>query len=408
MTKCTPVSESNRIESIDVLRGFALLGILVININSFGMPWATVDANPVSYGDMSGCNILVWFISTLFFKIKMMNIFAMLFGAGLVLMTSRMDQGGASSWKIYYRRSLILLFFGAIHSYLIWDGDILLVYAVCGFIIFWFRKLSAKWLIMIVILIICARFGMMTGKIAGFDNLTQEELNRMRDSWNCADSVKTELTQYRGGFIQNLLYRIKSSSSWHMSIFTGFGLLQFLQMMFLGMGLYKLDIFSAVRSYRFYLIMIIIGFLTGLSMTGYGVFCLVNSNWDAVVGRSIYKPLLYFSSLFISLGWIGLVMMACKGGCCRWLLRCYAAAGRMALSNYLMHSFICTFIFYGFGLGYYGYLERWELIVVVASIWGLQLLISPIWLRYFRFGPFEWLWRSLTYLSFPPFRRRKV
>ncbi len=119
-----PIQLTERIQSIDVLRGFALMGILGINIQGFSMPWSTVEANPASYGDMNGINFIVWLFTYLFVNMKMMNIFSMLFGAGLVIMTLRCEQRGQSSFYIYYRRTFILLLIGAIHCYLIWDGDI--------------------------------------------------------------------------------------------------------------------------------------------------------------------------------------------------------------------------------------------------------------------------------------------
>jgi uncharacterized protein len=101
--------------------------------------------------------------------------------------------------------------------------------------------------------------------------------------------------------------------------------------------------------------------------------------------------------IFVSLGWMGMVALVCHAGCRSWLGRALAAVGRTALSNYLLHSLICTFIFYGYGLGLYGSVERVGQMGIVLAVWALQLSISPLWLSYFRFGPAEWLWRSLSY-----------
>ena len=113
----------------------------------------------------------------------------------------------------------------------------------------------------------------------------------------------------------------------------------------------------------------------------------------------------YWASILVALGWVGLVMLVCKSDLLRPLTRPFAAVGRMAFSNYIMHTVICTTIFYGHGFGLYGYAERWQQVCVVVAIWGVQLAISPLWLKYFRFGPLEWLWRSLSYWRLQPFLR---
>jgi uncharacterized protein len=106
--------------------------------------------------------------------------------------------------------------------------------------------------------------------------------------------------------------------------------------------------------------------------------------------------------ILVSLAWMGIVMLACRTGCRSWLGRAFAAVGRTALSNYLLHSVLCTSIFYGFGLGLYGSVKRIGQIGIVVGIWVLQLLIPPLWLRNFRFGPAEWVWRTLSYGRLQP------
>ena len=113
----------------------------------------------------------------------------------------------------------------------------------------------------------------------------------------------------------------------------------------------------------------------------------------------------YWASALVSLGYVGLVMLACQRGVLSGLRARLAAVGQMAFTNYLVQTIICTTIFYGHGFGLFGQVERWGQILIVFSVWALQLIVSPLWLRRFRFGPFEWLWRSLTYGARQPFRR---
>ena len=141
-----PVAPSQRIVAIDVLRGFALLGILIINIQAFSMPVAAYF-NPTAYGDLTGANRWVWVLSHIFADQKFMTIFSLLFGAGIILLTTRLEERGQSAWKIHYRRTFWLLVFGLVHAYLFWLGDILVLYAVCALVVYWFRRLSPRWMV---------------------------------------------------------------------------------------------------------------------------------------------------------------------------------------------------------------------------------------------------------------------
>ena len=146
-----PTIRSERILSLDVLRGFAVLGILVMNIQSFSMIGAAYF-NPTAYGDLNGLNYLVWLISHLLADMKFMAIFSMLFGAGIVLMANRMEASGRSPSGVHYRRNFLLLLFGMAHAWFLWNGDILFTYAMCGFLVFLFRKIQPKNLIIVGLL----------------------------------------------------------------------------------------------------------------------------------------------------------------------------------------------------------------------------------------------------------------
>ena len=133
-----PTRDRERIDSLDTLRGFALLGILVMNIQSFSMP-SSAYLIPNSYGDLEGLNGVVWLIGHLFFDLKFMAMFSMMFGAGITLMSQHRDAAGSPVLGIHYRRMTLLLFFGLIHAYFIWYGDILVSYAICGMVVVWAR-----------------------------------------------------------------------------------------------------------------------------------------------------------------------------------------------------------------------------------------------------------------------------
>jgi uncharacterized protein len=151
--------------------------------------------------------------------------------------------------------------------------------------------------------------------------------------------------------------------------------------------------------------MVLVGYPIGFAVNLYeldivlednfSVLALLRASWTYDVGR-----------LAMTAGHLGALLLFCRSGWLRWLQRGLAAVGRMALSSYISHSVICAFVFYGFGLGLYGQLERYELYYVVGAIWLFQLIVSPLWLKHYRFGPLEWLWRTLTYLERQPMRRR--
>jgi uncharacterized protein len=168
-------------------------------------------------------------------------------------------------------------------------------------------------------------------------------------------------------------------------------------LMLIGMGLMQLSVFAAERSFRCYATLVVLGYLLGLPLVSYGIRDMTNHSFDLLRQYVWSGHFNYLGSLFVALGHVGVVMLFCKAALLRWLTERLAAVGRMALTNYLMQSILCTTLFEGWGFGLFGMLDRTQLLGVVAVIWLLQLALSSVWLRYFRFGPMEWLWRSLTY-----------
>jgi uncharacterized protein len=173
--------------------------------------------------------------------------------------------------------------------------------------------------------------------------------------------------------------------------------------MLIGMALLKLGVFSAERSKRFYLGLMLAGYGLGWPFIALECSRLVKQNFgaDRLIGGFDWNE--YFS-IMVALGHVGALIFIYKSGALAWLTRRLAAVGRMALSNYLMHTLICTTLFYGYGLRLFARLDRVQLMGIVIAIWAFQLWFSPIWLKYFRFGPAEWLWRSLSYGKRQSFR----
>ena len=176
-------------------------------------------------------------------------------------------------------------------------------------------------------------------------------------------------------------------------------------LMLVGMGLFKLGMFSAERSARTYVTMIGAALFVGIPVILYGVRRNFGAEWSFESCFYMGGQFNYWASLLVSLGWVGAVMLVCKQGVATKLVRALAAVGQMAFTNYLMQTVICTTIFYGHGFGLYGSVSRVGQAGIVLAVWVFQLIVSPLWLGRFRFGPAEWLWRSLTYMRRQPMRR---
>jgi len=176
-----------------------------------------------------------------------------------------------------------------------------------------------------------------------------------------------------------------------------------LSMMLIGIALFKMKILSAEKSYRFYGLMAILGYLIGLSVNYYETQMVVANNFSPL---SIAKAGITYDlgRVPVAIGHIGLIMIFCKLPILQWLKNGLAAVGKMALTNYIMHSVFAMFIFTGAGFGLFGTFQRHELLYIVFAIWLVQLIMSPIWLNYFQYGPLEWLWRYLSYGQKPPFK----
>jgi uncharacterized protein len=422
-----PVSGRERIQSIDVLRGFSLLGILAINIYFFALP-SGVYFDPTIAGGFTGVNLFTWKATYLFFLQKMMSIFSMLFGAGLILMHDRAETAGKSLRGMYYRRILWLLIFGLAHGFLFWHGDILFTYAVCGFLLYLFRNRSPRALIIWAVVFLSLGILIQMGSAMHFDRLRAAvnqieaarasgaeittELSSLTQVWEETKSyfvptpgeVVEEVNSYRGNFSEVMAYRAPKTLMMQTQAMIFMVFWRAMGLMLLGMALMKLGVFSGKRSVRFYVICIIAGYGIGLPLAHYGATQLIANNFDFIYGFRIGYHFNYIAGVLVSLGHVGLVMVVYRSGLLDWLMERLAAVGRMALSNYLLHTIVCTTIFYGYGLGLFNRVERFGLMGFVLAIWIFQLIISPIWLRHFRFGPAEWLWRSLTYKRRQPMR----
>jgi len=427
-----PVRTGERISAIDTVRGFALLGILLMNIPTFGLPEAAY-MDPAVWGGGDPLNVWTMRLIYLFGEGKMRGIFSLVFGASVMLLLSRGEAkgGGLAPADIYFRRTLWLMLFGMIHGYLIWWGDILFPYAFMALPLFAFRKASARALIVTgSVLIALLNVGMIADAFSKKNDhgkylkaveaekkgaiLTAEQKSE-RAAWekhvlefqSPPDKVRAEIDAYRGNYAANMKPRAKSVWEFHrFPIYFPF-FWDFFGMMLIGMGFFKAGVVTGERSNAFYWKMAGWGLLAGFAINGLDLYFMALHPGDAA--RHVFDGAGYeLGRIPMSLAYIALLILLVRAGSARWLTDRLAAVGQMAFSNYISHSLICSVIFYGgYGFGMIGRLDRWQLYVVVLCIWTFNLVWSPIWLRHFHFGPLEWGWRSLTYWKRQPFRIRR-
>jgi uncharacterized protein len=428
IARAEPVVAAERNEAIDMLRGVAVLGILVMNIYAFAMPFVAYS-NPLAFGGTEPWNIGTWYFTHIFFDQKFMTIFSLLFGAGLIMMMTRAEVRGVTYVGVWYRRSFWLLLIGALHGYLIWMGDILFHYALVGMLVFLFRKRSPKSLILIAVLLLSVApllnlsGGVYMAKlqVAGTEiealqdagEALSEEQQEQLAEWqemsvflgDPAEQVKNDIEGYSQSYPAVVSYRQPTVTMLQTQATFFFIIWRVGGVMLLGMALMKLCIIDVLRDSGYYKKMMLAGYGIGLPIVVYSAWNLWSHQWEPMWTFRVGMIPNYVGSLFVALGHIGLVMTLIKSGAASRLMARFAAVGRMAFTNYLMHSVILTTVFYGYGLGLYADVPRaWQMAFVVAVI-GFQLWFSPIWLKVYRFGPAEWLWRSLTYWRRQPMRR---
>jgi uncharacterized protein len=430
-----PVQQNERIAIIDAIRGVALLGILLMNIPYFGMPHQ-IGFNLNVRNEYSGINYYTWWIVNTFFEGTMRGLFSILFGAGSILLLSRLEKKNSvlSAADVYYRRLIWLLIFGLFNAFiLLWPGDILYSYALCGLFLFPFRNLKSKWLLIFAFAFILMAdfrgtldfYGAKEKRVKGEQALAlekqkvklTEEQEESKKKWegmkermkteNIQKEAEKEKKKVQQGYFKVMEYykdinvKIESSSFYDSYFWDVMGFL------FLGMALFKMGVVTGEKSTKYYLVLLFVGYIVGIGLAYFMNRTFVSSKFDFTLIADKMKVSMYqIKRLFLSMGHIGLLMTLYKTNLFNWLFKWLSKVGQMAFTNYLSQSIICTLIFYGYGLRWFGYVQRYQLYLIVFGVWIFQIIFSNIWLHYFKFGPFEWAWRSLTYWKKQPFKKK--
>lgn len=417
-----PVAGGERIASIDTLRGLAVLGILAMNITAYATHFADY-MNPLLSAPLQRTDFVVYSLNHLVFDFKMMTIFSMLFGAGVVVQTVRADAAphGTSQAAVHFRRMGLLLCFGLIHAYLMWFGDILVSYAILGMPLFFARRLQPRVLLVIALSLLLVgvliNIGMGVGlgvfqQAARTDPALAEQWKQTMEGMRPTPEQRAEVAKaVLAGYPQYVAYNAREALFVHMMALPLFMIWRVGSAMLIGMALMRWGVFSASRSPAFYIRMALVGYTAGLSLVAIGLAINIEHEFELIWFQTAASNFNYVGSFGVALGHVALVMLACQAakaahdrGFIAFVCRRLADAGRMALTNYISQTVICVTLFAGFGLGLYGSLSRLEMAGVVLAVWIFQLLLSWWWFRRFRIGPLEWLWRTLTYLRAPRMR----
>ncbi len=403
-----PIAAAERIEAMDVLRGFALLGILLMNMEAFVGPVLAsgTGLDPALTGIDRTVDLLIYILV----QGKFYTLFSLLFGMGFAVMSQRAERAGRPFAGLYWRRGLVLLAIGAVHAIFVWSGDILMMYALCSFLLLAFRSLPPRWLpwlglaayvAPIAFMYLMGAVGSMLEGTAGWDKMMAqigEQLHSM---------IEAERTAYgAGSYADATLQRLRS---------TGMGLSNITMFGFIVGGMFLLGAWF-VRSGaiaapgvfpRLYALLRWVALPLGLlAMLGSVALAPTMDMAAFNLRLSTAFALQQVANLLMCLGYAAWIVRALQSPAWQRPLRALAPAGRMALTNYLAQSLLCTWIFYGYGLGWFGQLPRAWQVPFALALFALQALASRAWLSRFRFGPMEWAWRSMTYLAPQPMRLR--
>lgn len=427
---------------MDVARGGALLGIFLVNIQLFAEPFGTyMELTPP--GDDSAADRVLFYLVKVFCEGKFYTLFSLLFGMGMALQFQRAASAGRGIWGPGLRRQGALLLVGLAHALLVWYGDVLFLYAFAGTALLLIIRGSAKVLAWVAAALLA--FSLLLG--TGVGALQSYALKTLEDGrqdspagsasvdgapaiqdapagaaqppaafrlfegaragqpmdpagarWRTLETEAYRSPQWMEGFYFRVL-------SWAMiQVFTllGFGW-HVVAMFCLGAALVKWGVFEPSR--RAWPLRFIAGsLLIGLPVAALGAALPSLAGTYAAI--TLTAALVMASGPFVALGWLGLAMAASRRFPRALPVRALASVGRMAFTNYLLQSLVATFVFYGWGLGYFGGTSRAERVAFVAAVYAGQVVVSVLWLRLFSMGPAEWCWRAVTYLRLPEFRRR--
>ncbi|NOX51391.1 MAG: DUF418 domain-containing protein [Gammaproteobacteria bacterium] len=423
LLRASPVNVGERFESLDVLRGFALLGILLMNIMGFAFHSSVYSYPVLAINGVT--DQVTWIGVELFAEGAMRCLFSLLFGAGVVLFTTGV---AAKDAALHCKRNFWLLVFGLFNMYvLLWPGDVLLTYAIAGAILYLVRNAPVKQLLISAGLLIAlmsafhgvSSLGLSMAKNAAHTvahaadptsldldvHETAQVWQEFADEYLISEEIMAqELELRQESYLTAFIWNAEVANEVLLFVVPLYLLWDSLAMMLLGMALFKSGVLQGDKPLVFYYKLMALGFTVGLLVNGYEINQAISSDFALLSVFAQMQPTYHIGRLGMAIGYLGLLVALMKMAKVILLRRLLANVGRMALTNYLMQSFIGLMLFTGAGLGMVGMFHRWQVYGFVVAIWGLQMLLSTWWLTRYRLGPLEWLWRGLTYGKLPPLK----
>lgn len=429
-----PVTQ--RIFSIDVIRGIALMGILFINICQAGLPGA-YDSGAIHFFNLNPADYYSWFISNMFIEGKMRCLFSFLFGAGVLLFTSKFEEQGLKATGAWYRRMLWLFLFGLIDVYIIlWSGDILLEYAACGMLLFPMRKLKPVYLILIALVmsawvsfVFNENFSelktnretyLQTEQLvkegkkpnAGQEKERQKWINRTKHFYPFSNetiklisgNIEKDILKKKQGYTDMFLEQAPENFEEEYSAFYA-AIWETTAAMLIGMALFKWGFFSGSFSRKKYLLIALACFAIGFPFSylvtyyphSHAAHFIVNYIDNRSFDFAVYNEI---GRLLVPIGYAAVIIMICNSGWLKKLTYALSCFGKTAFTNYIIQNIFITVFFNAYGFAQFGQYSRMGIYYIMAITWIIQITFSVIWLKYYKMGPLEWLWRSLTYKKF--------
>ncbi len=383
-----PVRPTARIEIVDVLRGFALLGVLMMNMGSFS------GAPPLA--QTTGLSRIAVLFITFFAQAKFYTMFSFLFGWGMSIQMERAAQRGSRFAPLYARRLLVLLLIGLVHAVLIWSGDILTIYALLGFFLLLFRSSSPK--VLLIAVIVCLLIPVLVS-IPGPGQAFRTAYAQATASWHIVDRDPADVFA-TGNYWEVTQHRWQSTITGYS--YAVYWATHILAMFLLGLYVGRRRIFHDVSQHLpLFRKVMWVGLVVGGALNALFVYATVSP--DSIPGGYMQlatRGARTVGSSLLCLAYVSIIVLLYQQQGWREKLTPLGGVGRMALTNYLTHSVVCTLIFYGYGLGLYGKFSPAITLILTLVIYQAQIRLSDWWLYKYRFGPAEWLWRSLTYGKF--------
>lgn len=392
---------SARIDALDLLRGLGVLGILAVNAAAFAYPWYAYQNPTMGPFPFEGAEAASWFASHVFFEFKFITLFSMLFGVSIFLVGG--ERGDPVKGPILRRRLGWMVLFGLIHGLVLWYGDILLAYALCGFLMLLCRSWRPTRLLVtgVILFLIGAAswIALAALALAPAGTMSPAELDAIAASfWTVPEAALLEsIAQFRG---DATTVAVANADNWFFFQVVGFPAAtawRTLGVMMIGLALFKMGPLAGKGRASTYGLWILLG-AASLAAVGLTAQRQIATDFAFPAAAGLYLLPNYLLSPFITLGYAAVLILALRAKIVGIVGHALSAVGRMAFTNYIAQTVIMTGLFWaGRGPTLFAEIDRAGQWMIVAAIWLAQLLWSPLWLRFFQYGPLEWVWRKLSY-----------